>query len=101
MPTKINHVAIVSDRYAMVSQFYQAVFGFRSPTEQLNFNAATVGDGYVGININPRMPCRPGGLDHFGVELDEVVAGLDLRQRGRGHHEHCEHDRLHQYLAPI
>lgn len=77
MPTKINHVAIVSDRYAMVSQFYQGVFGFRSPTEQLNFNAATVGDGYVGININPRMPCRPGGLDHFGVELDEVGPVLE------------------------
>ena len=30
MGTKINHVAIVSDAYAMAQQFYQAVFSFKS-----------------------------------------------------------------------
>ena len=59
MGTRINHVAIVSDAYAMAQQFYQAVFGFRPPSVQKNFTAATVGDGYVGININPRRPARP------------------------------------------
>lgn len=77
MGTKINHVAIVSDAYAMAQQFYQAVFGFKPPSVQKNFTAATVGDGYVGININPRRPARPAGLDHFGVEVDDAEAFAD------------------------
>ena len=81
MPAKLNHIAIVSDAYAMVAQFYQAVFGFRSPGKQRNFNAATVGDGYVGININPRRPARPAGLDHFGVEVEDAGAVLDKLKR--------------------
>lgn len=81
MGTRINHVAIVSDAYAMVQQFYQAVFGFRAPSAQRNFNAATVGDGYVGININPRRPARPAGLDHFGVEVDDARAFADKLAR--------------------
>jgi catechol 2,3-dioxygenase-like lactoylglutathione lyase family enzyme len=81
MSAKINHVAIVSDCFAMVSQFYQAVFGFSPPAKQKNFNAATVGDGYVGININPRRPSRPAGLDHFGVEVDDAAEVLDRLKR--------------------
>ncbi|MDX1485517.1 MAG: VOC family protein [Alphaproteobacteria bacterium] len=77
MGTKINHVAIVSDAYAMAQQFYQAVFGFKPPSVQKNFTAATVGDGYVGININPRRPVRPAGLDHFGVEVEDADAFVD------------------------
>lgn len=77
MATRINHVAIMSESYAMVTQFYQAVFGFRAPSRQTNFNAATVGDGYVGINVNPRRPGRPAGLDHFGVEVDDAAEILD------------------------
>jgi catechol 2,3-dioxygenase-like lactoylglutathione lyase family enzyme len=76
MGTKINHVAIVSETYGNTAQFYQAVFGFRSPSQQRNFNSATVGDGYVGLNINPRRPARPAGLDHFGVEVDDVQSVL-------------------------
>ncbi|MDB5794689.1 MAG: Glyoxalase/bleomycin resistance protein/dioxygenase [Noviherbaspirillum sp.] len=77
MATKINHVAIVSDCYAVVGKFYEALFGFKSPTSRKLFNAVTVGDGYVGININPRRPGRPSGLDHFGVEVDEVPEIFD------------------------
>src|SRR6267142_5020634 len=34
--------------------------------------AITVGDGYVGLNINPRKAGRPAGLDHFGIEVDDL-----------------------------
>jgi len=34
--------------------------------------AMTVGDGYLGLNINPRSTGRPARLDHFGVEVDDV-----------------------------
>lgn len=81
MPTKINHVAIVSEQFAMVSKFYEAVFGFKVPASRKLFSATTVGDGYVGININPRRPGRPAGLDHFGVEVDDVQEVLGKMAR--------------------
>jgi catechol 2,3-dioxygenase-like lactoylglutathione lyase family enzyme len=81
MATKINHVAIVSEQFAVLGKFYEALFGFKSPTSRKLFNAVTVGDGYVGININPRRPGRPAGLDHFGVEVDEVPEIFDRLKR--------------------
>jgi predicted enzyme related to lactoylglutathione lyase len=31
MFAKINHVAIVSEKYALITKFYEAVFGMYSP----------------------------------------------------------------------
>src|ERR1700731_4205056 len=74
---KINHVAIVSEKYALLASFYESLFGMkRSPKGKIN-RAVTVGDGYVGLNINPRKAGRPAGLDHFGVEVEDVDTGLD------------------------
>ena len=82
MGAKINHIAIVSEDYALAAQFYQAIFGFRAPTEQKIFNAVTIGDGYVGLNLNPRRPARNAGLDHFGIEVDDVEETMaQLRER--------------------
>ena len=72
MPAKINHIAILSERYAVAARFYQAVFGLQPPIKDRVVNAITVGDGYVGININPRKPGRPARLDHFGIEVDDA-----------------------------
>src|ERR1700754_802595 len=71
MFAKINHVAIVSEKYALITKFYEAVFGmYQSKTSPKS--ALTVGDGYVGLNINPRKAGRPSGLDHFGIEVQDV-----------------------------
>ena len=74
MPSRINHLAIVSDQYTLSGMFYETVFGLRPPRESRLFNAITLGDGYVGLNINPRPPGRPPGLDHFGIEVDDAEA---------------------------
>ena len=77
MFAKINHVAIVSEKYALLASFYESLFGMkRSPKGKIN-RAITVGDGYVGLNINPRKAGRPAGLDHFGVEVEDVDAVFD------------------------
>ena len=56
---KINHVAIVSEKYALLASFYESLFGMhRSAKGKIN-RAITVGDGYVGLNINPRKAGRP------------------------------------------
>ena len=77
MSAQINHVAIVSDNYAQLAKFYEALFGMKSSNLQPGASAVTVGDGYVGLNINPRKAGRPAGLDHFGVEVEDVETVFD------------------------
>jgi catechol 2,3-dioxygenase-like lactoylglutathione lyase family enzyme len=72
MFAKINHVAIVSDNYAQLAKFYEAVFGMKNSALARATQAVTVGDGYVGLNINPRRAGRSAGLDHFGIEVEDV-----------------------------
>jgi hypothetical protein len=74
MFAKLKHVAIVSDRFALLEKFYAAIFAMKSSVSaaaELR-GAATVGDGYVGLNINSRSPGRQCGLDHFGFEVEDV-----------------------------
>ncbi len=72
MSAKIRHIAIVSDQYALEGRFYEAVFGMRTAADTRPERAVTVSDGYVGLNINPRKAGRAGGLDHFGVEVEDA-----------------------------
>lgn len=72
MFAKINHVAIVSDNYALLAKFYESVFGMKTSAKTRPSRATTVGDGYVGLNINPRRAGRRGGLDHFGIQVEDA-----------------------------
>jgi catechol 2,3-dioxygenase-like lactoylglutathione lyase family enzyme len=73
MFAKINHMAIVSSNHLGVGKFYEAIFGMKFQGDRRGgLGAVTVRDGYVGLNINSRKPGRPGGLDHFGVEVQDV-----------------------------
>ena len=72
MSAKLKHIALISDNYAVQGKFYEAAFGMRTAADPRPERAVTVGDGYVGLNINPRKPGRPAGLDHFGLEVDEL-----------------------------
>ena len=77
MTTKLKHIALVSDNYALQGKFYEAAFGMRTAADPRPERAVTVSDGYVGLNINPRKPGRPAGLDHFGLEVDELEPVLE------------------------
>jgi len=81
MAAQINHVAIVSDNYAQLAKFYEAIFGMKSAELQRAASAVTVGDGYVGLNINPRRAGRSAGLDHFGIQVDDVEAVFDRMRK--------------------
>jgi catechol 2,3-dioxygenase-like lactoylglutathione lyase family enzyme len=72
--TKINHIAIISENYTASAKFYEVMFGMRTSPKTKTERAMSVGDGYVGLNINPRSTGRPARLDHFGVEVDDVEA---------------------------
>jgi catechol 2,3-dioxygenase-like lactoylglutathione lyase family enzyme len=72
MFAKLNHVAIISEKYTLSAKFYEAVFGMKAVGQLSPTNAVVVGDGYVGMNINPRYVARPARLDHFGIEVADV-----------------------------
>jgi catechol 2,3-dioxygenase-like lactoylglutathione lyase family enzyme len=74
MPAKLRNIALVSDRYALQGKFYEAAFGMRTAPDPRPERAITVSDGYVWLTINPRKPGRAAGLDHFGLEVDDVLA---------------------------
>jgi catechol 2,3-dioxygenase-like lactoylglutathione lyase family enzyme len=72
MTAKLKHIALISDNYALQGKFYEAAFGMRTAADPRPERAVTVSDGYVGLNINPHKAGRPAGLDHFGLEVDEL-----------------------------
>jgi catechol 2,3-dioxygenase-like lactoylglutathione lyase family enzyme len=81
MFAKINHVAIVSDDYAQLGKFYESMFGMRTSAKTRPSRAVTVGDGYVGLNINPRRAGRRAGLDHFGIQVEDAETAFDRIRR--------------------
>ena len=68
MFAKINHIALISENYTLAGEFYKAMFGMRTSSRPRPGRAVTVGDGYVGLNINPKRAGRPTRLDHFGIQ---------------------------------
>jgi catechol 2,3-dioxygenase-like lactoylglutathione lyase family enzyme len=82
MFAKINHLAIVSENYSQLGKFYEAVFGMKMGSSRPG-RAITVGDGYVGLNINPRREGRQARLDHFGIQVEDVDTAF---KRMRAHY---------------
>jgi predicted enzyme related to lactoylglutathione lyase len=77
MFAKLNHLAIVSEKYALACRFYEAYFGMNQAHGARAEGAGVIGDGYVGMNINPRVPGRGGRLEHFGFEVRDAKTALD------------------------
>ena len=82
MQAKLNHIAIISENYAVSARFYESMFGLRTAAQATPQRAITVGDGYVGLNINPRKAGRPARLDHFGIEVDDIETALQRIRAG-------------------
>jgi predicted enzyme related to lactoylglutathione lyase len=82
MFAKINHMAMVSPQWPFLARFYEAVFGLQPSTKVSRpFNACTVGDGYVGLNINPLRDGGIAGIDHFGMVVDDAELVLARMQK--------------------
>jgi catechol 2,3-dioxygenase-like lactoylglutathione lyase family enzyme len=81
MFAQINHMAMISPNYALLSKFYEGVFGLKSSGRTSPFSATVYGDGYVGLNIIPRRDGYIGGLDHFGMVVDDVDTVLERMRR--------------------
>ncbi len=78
MFSKLNHLAITTDQYTVLGMFYRAYFGMKvSGDTERERSAISVGDGYVGMTLIPRRAGRRGGLDHFGIEVDDFQKACD------------------------
>ena len=77
MASKINHVAIMSGNYALESKFYESYFGMKNSPNARPQRAVAIGDGYCGMNINPRRAGRPARFDHFGIQVDDLEKAMD------------------------
>ena len=70
---KLNHLAITSDHYTLLGMFYRAMFGLKASGDtKREIGAVSVGDGYVGMTLIPRRAGRKAGLDHFGIEVQDL-----------------------------
>jgi catechol 2,3-dioxygenase-like lactoylglutathione lyase family enzyme len=76
MFAQINHTAIISHQYPMLGKFYEAVFGLKYSSFRV-IDAPIYGDGYVGMQLIPRRDGYVGGIDHFGMVVDDVETVLD------------------------
>src|SRR5262245_25293519 len=72
MASRVNHVAICTDHYALTGRCYGALFGMKPSSKPRPARSVVLGDGYVGMNLIPRRDGRTSGLDHFGIEVDDV-----------------------------
>jgi len=68
MTAQIKHVAISSGNHELLCDFYTSLFGMSHD------RGMVVTDGYVGMNVNRRGRGRQAGIDHFGLEVDDVDA---------------------------
>ena len=81
MVAQINHMAMISSNYTLLSKFYEGVFGLKASGSTSPFSATVYGDGYVGLNIIPRRDGYVGGLDHFGMVVDDVETVLERMRK--------------------
>ncbi|MGB7947347.1 MAG: VOC family protein [Candidatus Binatia bacterium] len=84
MFTKIRHVAIHTDNHFRMANFYKTLFGMKKITagmtdENGNYDKERghLSDGVIGLALLQRQPGVPAGLDHFGLEVEDVQTVRD------------------------
>src|SRR3981189_3757088 len=70
---KLNHLAITSDHYTLLGIFYRAAFGLKASGDTgREMSAISDVGGYLGITVSSRAGGRKDGLDHFGIEVEDL-----------------------------
>ena len=93
MQAKIRHVAVMCQDAPRVARFYELLFALTSKAQTSDelhakmFGAPVLGskrvvrpyertiivsDGNIGFAFLRRAPGYPGGIDHFGIEVDDL-----------------------------
>lgn len=72
MNAKFNHLTIVSEDNYALGRFYEGFFHMRPSSAQGPTDDVRIGDGYIGLNIKPRLSGHAAQLDQFGIEVDDI-----------------------------
>ena len=72
MKAKINHLTILSEDNFALGRFYEGFFHMRPAGTQGGSDDVRLGDGFIGLNIKPRLPGHAAQLDQFGIEVDDM-----------------------------
>ena len=72
MFAKIRHLAIRTQKVTTLKDVYMGLFGMQESDDHRSPNAPNISDGYLGLNILPRGAGRQAGLDHFGIEVEDI-----------------------------
>lgn len=76
MKARINHLTILSEDNYALGRFYEGFFHMRPAGSRSATDDVSIGDGYIGLNIKPRLAGYKAQLDHFGIEVDDIELAL-------------------------
>ncbi|MBK18186.1 MAG: hypothetical protein CMM52_05030 [Rhodospirillaceae bacterium] len=78
MAARISHVALNSNTPTPVATMYETVFGLELDTRLQSPELGEVlSDGNILLNIRPRIAGHRVGLDHFGIEVDDIESTFE------------------------
>jgi catechol 2,3-dioxygenase-like lactoylglutathione lyase family enzyme len=84
MFARIGHVAIYTENYEKMANFYKSIFGMKQITEGMRDDSGQrkaelghVSDGVIGLALLRRNAGIRSGLDHFGFEVKDIQTVLD------------------------
>ena len=87
----IKHAAIYTQNPGAMIAFYEKILGMkRITTAVTEANRGHISDGLIGLAVLARRPGIPGGLDHFGFEVDDIELVLQQNQRKISEDDHHE-----------
>ncbi|MBO90221.1 MAG: hypothetical protein CMP14_11915 [Rickettsiales bacterium] len=78
MAARINHITTMSTNPMAIGTMYETIFGLNFDTSPKPANYGEVlTDGNVNLNLHHRLPGQRLGLDHFGIEVDDLEKIFD------------------------
>jgi catechol 2,3-dioxygenase-like lactoylglutathione lyase family enzyme len=88
MFAKIRHVSLYTDNYESMARFYKTIFGMRQFTNtveadgRVNRERGQLSDGVIGLAVLSKHPGFQSGLDHFGLEVEDIETVTRRMSRG-------------------
>src|SRR6266545_2852770 len=84
MFSRIAHVAIYTESYEKMVEFYKGIFGMKQITSgmrdesgQVRSDLGHISDGTIGLALLKRNAGIRSGLDHFGFDVKDIKTVLD------------------------
>jgi catechol 2,3-dioxygenase-like lactoylglutathione lyase family enzyme len=88
MFARIAHVAIYTENFPKMANFYKSIFGMKQITSgmrdesgQARADLGHISDGTIGLALLKRNAGIRSGLDHFGFDVKDIKTALDRARK--------------------